>query len=77
MSLSKTGIFAVMLALLVCAGGAVLMNGSDDVDAVGETYEIQYVVADTTYSFSTHIRFGPAKHQYIRLETNVNGVTVS
>ena len=28
-------------------------------------------------SFSTHIRFGPAKHQYIRLETNVNGVTVS
>lgn len=28
-------------------------------------------------SFSTHIRFGTAKHQYIRLETNVNGVTLS
>lgn len=52
MSLNKTGIFAVMLAILACAGGAVLMNGSDDVDAVGETYEIQYVVADTTYSFT-------------------------
>ncbi|MFA6711091.1 MAG: InlB B-repeat-containing protein [Candidatus Methanomethylophilaceae archaeon] len=52
MSLNKTGIFAVLFALALCVGGVALVGVTDDSDAAGETYTIQYVVEGTTYSYT-------------------------
>ncbi len=52
LSLNKTGIFAVVFALALCVGGVALVGVTDDSDAAGETYTIQYVVEGTTYSYT-------------------------
>ena len=51
MSLNKTGIFTVLFALALCIGG-LAVAGSEDTQAAGETYTIQYVVEGTTYSYT-------------------------
>lgn len=49
MSLGKTGIFAVLA--LLCLGCVAIVD-IPEASAAVETYEIQYVVADTTYSYT-------------------------
>lgn len=47
----KIGIFSAMIVLCVVVGG-VAINDIDGSDAAGETYTVEYVVNDKTYSYS-------------------------